>query len=95
MFDSFKKETPDTIKVEVVEEVSPIVQPKPTPDTIYIYRVIVSSFKIDENADRLSESIPLSDIIIKNGYFMVSKSYHFDIEDAIIERDLLKKVHGC
>jgi len=86
MFDSFKKEQIDTTKLEVVE--IPI---EPTSDTIYIYRVIVGSFKIEENANNFSESIPFSDIIMKNGYYMVSQSYHFDIEDATIERDTLKK----
>jgi len=81
MFNSFKEEPIDTTTIEFVEE--PII------DTILIYRVIVGSFKIDENANKFSESVPFSDIIIKNGYFMVSKSYYFNIEDAIIEKDSL------
>jgi len=69
MFDSFIKVQPDTTSVEVVEEITPIEES----DTIYIYRVIVGSFKVEKNADRLSESIPFSDIIIKNGYLWFLK----------------------
>ena len=84
MFDSFKKEQPDTTKIEIVEQSTliPIIQ-ESSIDTIEIYRVIVGSFKVEENANKFSESIPFSDIIMKNGYYMVSKSYYFNIEDAI------------
>jgi len=95
MFDSFKKEQPDPTKVEIVEGALSITEQtlstkEPTTDTVYIYRVIVGSFKTYENAKILSESLPFSDIIeTDDGWYRVSKNTHFQKSDAQIERDEL------
>ena len=93
MFDFLKKEQ-DTTNVEIVEGALPIAEQtlstkEPTQDTVYIYRVIVGSFKDYENAKILSESLPFSDIITNDGWYRVSKNTHFNKEDAQIERDIL------
>ena len=86
MFDFLKKEKTEI----VVSEKETLVKKETTSDTIYIYRVIVGSFKNMENAQLLSDTIPFSDILIINDeWYRVSKSYHFDKKDAQTERDLL------
>lgn len=89
MFDSFKKDKSDTTIVETIKEPTPI-KIEPTIDTIYIYRVIVGSFKSYKNAKRLSETIPFSDVIeTYDGWYRVSKNYYFNYEDAKNERNSL------
>jgi len=95
MFDFLKKEqTEQTEQIEqdttqTIIEQSPIIEEYKI-DTVYIYRVIIGSFKTLENAQILSDSIPFSDILkTDDGWYRVSKSYYFDKEDAQTERDSL------
>jgi len=89
MFDFLKKEQIDTTKIELVEQPLPI--EVPTMDTVYIYRIIVGSFKSYENAVECLKQYPFSDMleVTEDGYYRVSKSTHFNKEDAQIERDTL------
>jgi ABC-type lipoprotein release transport system permease subunit len=88
MFDSFNKEQVDDTLV--VEKQIPIQTTEQTIDTIYIYRVIVGSFKDIENAKELSNTLPFSDILeTEDGWYRVSINTHFNVEDARIERDSL------
>jgi len=87
MFDFLKTEQieVDTSKIEF--EVLPMVEP--APDTVSIYYVIIGSFKNYENAVNYSQNYDFSDIlpITENGFYMVTKDYFFNIEDAIEERN--------
>jgi len=92
MFDFLKKEQTEQIEqdtTQIIVKQSPIIEEYKI-DTVYIYRVIIGSFKTLENAQILSDSIPFSDILkTDDGWYRVSKSYYFDKEDAQTERDSL------
>ena len=74
----------DTIKKGIInQETKPMI----TIDTVSIYRVIVGSFKIYNNAVRCSNLFDYSDIlpITKNGLYRVSKDYYFDLDEALYD----------
>lgn len=87
MFDSFKKEKISTTP----EIVQTLPKKETTTDTIYVYHVIVGSFKNYENAIKYSENYDFSDIlgVTENGYYRVSKNTHYNKKDALNERNEL------
>ena len=82
MFDFLKTDQIEIDTIEVKFEVLPMVEP--LPDTVFIYYVIIGSFKDYNNAVECSKEYDFSDIlsITEDGWYRVTRDYFFDKNDA-------------
>jgi len=87
MFDFLKTDQIEVDTTEVQFEVLPMTES--LPDTVFIYRVIIGSFKDYNNAVECSKEYDFSDIlpITEDGWYRVSKDYYFNKEDADQDRN--------
>ena len=82
MFDFLKTDTTEVDTTKVEFEVLPMVEP--LPDTVFIYYVIIGSFKDYNNAVERSKEYDFSDIlpITEDGWYRVTRDYFFDKNEA-------------